>query len=380
MGFLKKRLIILLPIIFLSGCLPSIIKIKVLNDPLPYEMFGKIPQRDFYNPVTISDSVIEKWETSVNGGFTNSSFTNYDSSIFINDLSGWVTCININTGKHLGQIKNKGAVYSSPIVTKTLVIFPLVVSNDNYTDLFYYNFIKGKVDSKIKIDGKVLSQLIKIKDGVIFNTEDGKVFKYDNYGKRIWETKTKVRCHSSPSMSNNTIFFGNDDGEIVAIDPEYGKILYKKKIGSPFSGSSTISNNVAYIGNTDGILYAVKLSSGDVLWKFNSGSEIMDVPVMNNNNIYLANMSGKLFSIDKKSGKQNWATEIGGVINATPLLTNNYLIVPNLDSQIDFVDVSTGKITKRIKLEGHAKLSPVIIKNKLLIGYDNGIIRAYEIQ
>ncbi len=380
MGFLKKIIIILLPLIFLSGCLPSIIKIKVLNDQLPYEMFGKIPQRDFYIPTTISDSLIEKWETSVNGGLTNSSFTNYDSSIFINDLSGWVTCINLNTGKHLGQIKNKGAVYSSPMVTKSLVIFPLVVSNDNYTNLYYYNFITGKVDSKVKIDGKVLSQLIKIQDGVIFNTEDGKVFKYDNYGKRIWETKTDVRCHSSPSMFKNIIFFGNDNGEIIAIDAEYGKIIYKKKIGSPFSGSSSISNNIAYIGNDDGVLYAFKLSSGDIIWKFNSGSEIMAVPVMNNNNVYLANMSGKLFSLDKRTGKQNWATDIGGVINATPLLTNNYLIVPDLDSQIDFLDVSTGKIIKRIKLESHAKLSPVIIKNKLLIGYDNGIIRAYEIQ
>ena len=359
--------------------MPSVIRIEVKNDPLPYDMFGKIPQRDFYFPSAIGDSLTEKWETDVNGGLTNSSFTNFDSCVFINDLSGWVTCLDLNTGKHLGRIKNKGAVFSSPVINYPLIIFPLIVNNDNYSELYFYNFISGKTERKIKIEGKILSQLIKITNGVIFITEDGKVFRYDNNGKKIWETNTKTKCHSSPSMFKDIIFFGNDKGEIITIDSEKGKILYNKKIGSPFYGSSAISGNIAYIGNDDGILYAFNLSSGDIIWKFNTGSEIMAVPVMNNDDVFTANMGGELFSLNKSNGKLNWTTEIGGVINATPLLTKNYLIVPDLDSRLDFVKVSNGKIVKSYKLEGHVRLSPVIIKNKLLIGYDNGIVRAYEI-
>ncbi len=380
MGLLKKIIITLIPFLFLCGCLPSIIKVKINNDPKPYEMFGKIPQRDFYIPITIGDSLIQKWETDINGGLTNSSFTNYDSCIFINDLSGWVTCLNLDTGEHLGRIKNKGAVYSSPVINYSQIIFPVIIHNENYTELYYYNFILGEVIKKIKIDGIIVSQLIKVKDGIIFNSEDGRVFKYNNNGDKIWEIKTKVKCHSSPSLFNNTIFFGNDKGEILTINSSDGKIIYRKKIGGPFSGSSTISDSIAYIGNDNGILYAIKLSVGNIIWKFDSGSEIMAVPVMNKENLFLANMSGEVFSLNKRTGKLNWSAELGGVINATPLLTDNYLIVPDLDSQLNFVNVSNGKIIKSYKLEGHAKLSPVIIKDKLLIGFDNGIVRAYEIQ
>ncbi len=380
MGLLKKIIIILLPYIILSGCLPSVIKVEVKNDPLPYDMFGKVPQRDFYDPVTIGDSLIKKWETDVHGGLTNSSFTNYDSCVFINDLSGWVTCLDLNTGDHLGRIKNKGSVFSSPVIDYPLIIFPLVVINDNYTELYFYNYVLGKTERKIKIEGKVSSQLIKINDGVIFVTEDGKVFRYDNRGKKIWETNTKSKCYSSPSMFNKIIFFGNDNGEIISINSDNGKIIYNKKIGGPFYGSSSISGNTAYIGNNEGILFAFNLNSGNVAWKFSTGSEIITTPVIDNNSVFTANMSGDLFSLNKINGKLNWSTEAGGVINSTPLLTNNYLIVPNLDSRLDFVSVSNGKIIKSYILEGHARLSPVIIKNKLLIGYDNGIVGAYEIQ
>ena len=343
-------------------------------------MFGKIPQRDFYVPITISDSLIQKWETDINGGLTNSSFTNYDSCVFINDLSGWVTCLDLNTGKHLGRIKNKGAVYSSPVIKYSQIIFPVIINDENYTELFYYNFVLGEVIKKFKINGIIVSQLIKTQDGIIFNTEDGRVFKYNNNGDKIWETNTKVKCHSSPSMFNTTIFMGNDKGEIITINSNNGKIIYRKKIGGLFSGSSTISNGIAYIGNDNGILYAIKLSTPNIIWKFDSGSEIMAIPVMNKENIFLANMSGKVFSLNKKTGKLNWSADIGGVINATPLLTDNYLIVPNLDNHLDFINVPNGKTTKSYKLDGHAKLTPVIIKNKLLIGFDNGIVRAYEIQ
>jgi hypothetical protein len=35
-------------------------------------------------------------------------------------------------------------------------------------------------------------------------------------------------------------------------------------------------------------------------------------------------------------------------------------------------------VTKTIELEGRGKFSPVLIDNKLIIGYDDGMIRAYE--
>ncbi len=372
-------LILILSGLAVNGCLPSLIKVEVTKDPTAYTTFGKTQERDFYLPVTIGDSLVEKWEASINGGFTNSSVTAYDSCVFINDLSGWVTCFNIITGKRLGQFKEKGAVYSSPVIHDNILIFPIVLNNDNFTDLFFYNYKTGDSLSKIKVEGKITNQLIKTEKGIIFLTVDGTAAEYDFYGTKIWETDLDTKCHSSPSSNGKYIFFGNDDGYVILLNQQNGKLIYKKKIGDSFYGASTIKGNTGYIGDNAGDIFAVDITSGKVKWKFNSGSRIFAVPVVNKNFVFIGNLGGKLFSLNKENGKLNWQADPGGVIDATPLLTNNYLIVPDLSGKLFFVDSKSGKIKKEYTLPGHVRTSPVYIKNLLFVGCDNGILKAYEV-
>jgi outer membrane protein assembly factor BamB len=101
-------------------------------------------------------------------------------------------------------------------------------------------------------------------------------------------------------------------------------------------------------------------------------------PTVDENNVYVGNLAGVFFSLDKNSGDKNWSTSFSGVLNSTPLITNNLIILPDVLFSLHFLDKETGKVIKSIPLEGRAKLSPVIHKNILFIGFDDGIIRAYE--
>ncbi len=380
MGFLKKFYsIIFLLFFFFDGCLPSIIKLEVKPDKNPYTMFGKIPSRDFYMPIIIGDSLKEKWEKDINGGLTNSSVTIYDSYVFINDLSGWVSCLDLNTGKQLGQLKDKGAIFSSPVIENNILIFPIALNNENYSLLNFYNYRTGEPVFEIKINDKILSEFIKTDDGIIFNTLGGKVFKYNFNGSKVWEVDTKVTSHCSPAMNNNTVIFGNDNGEVLALNAYNGNQVFKKKIGYIFTNNVSISDSTAFLGDKNGQLFAVDLRSGNVKWKVETGTEIISAPVFNDENVFIGNLGGKFFAINKVSGKIIWQTELNGVVNATPILTKNFLIVPNLAGELDFVEPLTGKITKRFILPAHVRLSPLYYKNILFIGYDNGMIGAYEI-
>ncbi len=372
-------IILFLSVLVFNGCLPSIIKVNVTKDPDAYTMFGRTQERDFYLPVTIGDSLVEEWETKINGGFTNSSVTAYDSCVFINDVSGWVTCFNILNGKRIGQYKEKGAVYSSPVIYENILIFPIVLNNNNYTDLYFYNYKTGAPISKIKVEGKITNELIKTKKGIIFLTGDGTAAEYNFLGSKIWETNLDTKCHSSPSSNGKYIFFGNDNGNIIILNQENGKLIYKKKIGNSFYGASTIKNNTGYIGDDSGEIFAIDIPSGKIKWKFNTGTRIFSVPVVNKNFVFIGNLGGKLFSLNKEDGQLIWQKNVGGVIDATPLLTNNYLIVPNLNGKLYFVNANNGKIEKTYTMPGHIRTSPVYIKNLLFIGYDNGILKAYEV-
>ncbi len=80
------------------------------------------------------------------------------------------------------------------------------------TELVYYDYSAGEELEIIELPGRVLTEMIAVEDGVIFNTEIGVVFKFDLHGNKIWETDTKVPTRSSPSMKNNIFSFGNDKG------------------------------------------------------------------------------------------------------------------------------------------------------------------------
>jgi hypothetical protein len=54
------------------------------------------------------------------------------------------------------------------------------------------------------------------------------------------------------------------------------------------------------------------------------------------------------------------------------------IILPNVLFAVHLLDKFDGSVLNTISLEGRAKLSPVIHNNILFIGFDDGVIRAYE--
>ncbi|HVO75748.1 MAG TPA: PQQ-binding-like beta-propeller repeat protein [Ignavibacteriaceae bacterium] len=362
----------------LSGCSSSIIIVNVSRDSDPYEMYGRIPQRSFSVNDAVSDSISERWEAEINGGFPPSSVTIYDNFVFANDLSGRVFCFDINTGKTLGQLKLKGSVYTAPIAEQFRLIFALAQRETNKSILNYYNYTAGRIIREITIDGLIMTELIKLEDGIVFNAENGLAARYDFSGNLVWETKTKSFTHSSPAFENGFIFFGNDDGEIIALDGTNGSVKYRKKIAGPFFCGASVSDGTAYIGNDDGNLYALDLYTGNVIWKQQTGGRIEMVPAVDDHDVIIGNLKGDIFSLNKNKGSINWVKNLGGVFNTSPLVTKNKLIIPDLNEKIFIAEKKTGEVTNVYNFDGRVKLTPVFHKNFLFIGYDNGVLKAYE--
>ncbi len=308
MGFLK-RLLVILSLLFISGCSSSIIKIDAHRDSNPHAMFGEIPSRSFYLPILFGDSLKEKWQSEANGSFSNSSVAVYDSFAFVNDLSGRVYCFNIKNGKEAGKLKNKGALFGSPVIYEFYLAFAVVLEDENKTILKFYDFVSGILKQEIELKGRVTSEMIRTEKGIIALTEDGIVYYYNWRGEKIWETNTETSAHSSPSLSENILFFGNDKGEVITINIVNGNILYRKKIAEPFFSGSAIYDGKIYTGNDNGNLYSIELTTGKILWKFSSGAKITMTPAADKNILFFGNLAGNLFAVSKSDGKLIWKTE-----------------------------------------------------------------------
>ncbi len=383
MGFLKKilfSLIILSSILIFSGCAKSIIKIMAQEDDAPVTMFAESGERNFYIPVNFSDSLNLLWENDVHGSFNNSSFIFFDSTVFVHDLSGRIHSFNIFTGKQTGVLKYKGAIFSTPIIFNSTIVTALVLNNENKTELIFYNYFKGKELKLVDIEGRVINQMLKINDDLILMTEEGLIKKFNSRGKEVWNTKVESFIHTNPAYSNGRIYFGADDGEFICLDNETASIIYKKKIGTSFNGGVTIKNNFAYIGDDNGTLYKISIKAGELKWKFETGSKIIMNPALDNENVYIGTLSGQMFSIDQKSGELIWKEKFNGaVFNSAPLITDNRIIISDLFQSVMIIDKTNGKLKSKIELDARVKMTPAIRNNILFIGFDSGMVRAYEI-
>ena len=373
------KIFLLIVLLLISGCARSVIKYATKLDENPYQMYGKNPSREFYLPVSISDSLVLKWESEANGSFPNSSVSIYEDLVFINDLSGRIFCFDIETGKTVGKLKySSGGVYSTPIPFRTKIIFPVALEKDNLTDLIIYDYSQGNEIEAIELPGRVLTQMISVNDEVLFTTEVGIAFKFSSSGKKLWETHTRVPTRSSPALVNNLFIFGNDKGEVIALDTSSGDSVYVQKIGGNFFSGLTISENIIYVGNENGLVYALNADDGEIIWQFDTGARIKMEASTDTQSIYIGNLNGNFYSLNKFNGNENWRTDFSGILNATPLITENLIILPDVLYEIHLLDKQSGNIEKSITLDGRAKLSPVIHKNILFIGFDDGIVRAYE--
>ena len=92
------KIVLVSIILFVSGCTKSIILEKVKSSQPGIFMYGSIPERNFYYPVDVSDTLSLKWITNSSGSFSNTSITIYDNYRLVPDLPGRVYCFDIVTG------------------------------------------------------------------------------------------------------------------------------------------------------------------------------------------------------------------------------------------------------------------------------------------
>src|SRR5690606_6965811 len=214
---LRPAVIFLL--IALSGCAKSVINIDTKADAAPYPMFAQTPSRNFYQPINAGDSLVLKWEAEINGGFPNSSVTIHDHYAFVSDLSGRIYCFDINTGKTAGQLKQKGAVYTSPLIKNFNLIYAYSLNDENNSELIIYDFKEGKYVTEVEdIKGRALSEMILNNDEIYFVTENGIIYSFDSRGKKIFEHTTNSVNHSSPALFKDVLIFGNDKGELTGFN------------------------------------------------------------------------------------------------------------------------------------------------------------------
>jgi len=183
----------------------------------------------------------------------------------------------------------------------------------------------------------------------------------------LWSYAGGTPAKSSPVISNNVIFFGDDKGFLSAVGSD-GKIIWKYDAGSPIEAPPLVYADYVVAGTSDGRLTAVNKLTAKPVWSYSSDNQIVGSA-----NVWIAGKkSGIIFGsydyylhcVESASGKLLWKLETDNYVNGTPAVANNRIVFGGCDGVIRVTDPLTGMERDTINIGIYIAASPALFDQK----------------
>jgi outer membrane protein assembly factor BamB len=182
-----------------------------------------------------------------------------------------------------------------------------------------------------------------------------------------WRFATGNRVISSPVIRGKALYFGDDDGNVYAVDSETGRQMWKTKTRGPVPATPAVVNGTLYVGSYDGNFYALNADTGALKWKFATGGErrfeakglhgmqpktqtiadpfdiFLSSPVVVGGAVYFGSGDGNVYALDANSGELRWKFKTGDVVHASPAFADGVVFVGSWDSYFYAIDAKNGK-------------------------------------
>lgn len=153
---------------------------------------------------------------------------------------------------------------------------------------------------------------------------------------------------------------------------------WRIETGGQISASPTTVDGTLYVGNNNGMLYAIEVATGKVLWTAHMPNPLMSAPLIYNDLVIVGEgdptsrgsspsqpeMVGQgasaLAGFDRSTGSLRWRTTVSGSAMPTPAIINGTLIDHDGAGWINALDPATGEMRYQHWLGSVASMSAIL--------------------
>lgn len=281
-----------------------------------------------------------------------------DEYLYVGNAKGIFFKLDQNSGEVIWKYDSKAPIFSDAAVWNELVIF-----SNNKGNLFALKKDSGKLEwiasgnptQAIDLWDYYRAGPVAGKDKIFWGTEDGNLVALEpNTGKVIWDFPTDGAIHMSPVLVDNKILAGNFKGKVFAIDPDNGKQIWSFQAkgsdyfpDAEFQKSPTVENGKVHIGSRDTRLYVLDLETGKEIWEFTEtgGSWIIASPLVFQDKVFFGSSDTyKFYALDRSSGEEIWSIRTFTRSYATPLPYQNTVLMAGFDGKIGAYEAASGDL------------------------------------
>ncbi|HWR33046.1 MAG TPA: PQQ-binding-like beta-propeller repeat protein, partial [Chitinophagaceae bacterium] len=218
-----------------------------------------------------------------------------------------------------------------------------------------YNLVDVRVDSILFTERRPGTDYLKKWTGVKLATSAyDKTKKFarpdysinDRYEKPVtlWKYSSKANIISTPAVSNDAVYAGNQDGEFICLSLKDGKKKWSFKAAGGIFSSPAISGDKVVFGSADGFVYCLN-KKGKIMWRLKTDGPVLGSPAIDSNIVYIGSSDHCFQAIDLMSGAPIWRSCIlKGPVVSKPLIYDGKLFFGAWDTYLYALEKSTGKL------------------------------------
>ncbi|MFC5743310.1 outer membrane protein assembly factor BamB [Dyella tabacisoli] len=248
-----------------------------------------------------------------------------------------------------------------------------------------------------KVSSEVVASPVIVGNLVVARTTDGRLYGLDSStGERRWAYDQSavpllsLRGNGPLLAANGVVFFGSDNGKLVAVRMDNGEKLWEQTLASgegrteidrlnDADGGILLDGSTLYGAAYHGNLIAVDGPSGRPLWTrpFSTFTSLDTL----GNALYGVNESSQVWAFDKNGGADIWKNDSLKYRWLTgPAIQGNYLVVGDMEGYVHWLQSGDGALAAREKLSKKPiRAQPLVVGDTVYVEDEKGRIGAYRL-
>ena len=190
---------------------------------------------------------------------------------------------------------------------------------------------------------------------------------------KLWSSGVPAKIAGGISVAYETVFFGTENGEVVALDANTGEQKWIKTVKGEVLAAPAIDEGIVLINTGSGFIFALNADDGEEVWSSESDVPPLSLrgvssPAAVNGGAILGTATGKLKVYILETGQTAWeqvisaatgVTELERIvdIDSEPLVAGGNIFVISYDGTLASVELRTGRVIWKREYKSFRRMS-----------------------
>ena len=244
--------------------------------------------------------------------------------------------------------------------------------------------------------------------GKVFSaSRDGEAFAFDeNSGEQVWhadlsdidnkrgffDDKEPALISGGAVVGINKVFFGSENGDVIALDAESGALSWQGKVKGEVIAAPALDSGKLVVNSASGVMKAFNASNGQEDWQIEQDVPPLTLrgisaPVIAGGGVIVGSADGSMSVYLLEQGRQGWTVDIGEAagstelervidVDSTPLIFGDNIYTVSSRGNLSAVELRSGRVLWQRQYSSYLELA--ISGNSLFLTDVKGHVYAID--